>query len=96
MSHDRKLAQEMIDAELSRHWPQTQEDCCALAARISLALGAWPATDTEFIDAGLGAARGLFGEAFEAADDAQRWAWIDMCERALRDAAADWRTTNAQ
>ena len=66
-----------------------EELCCALAARIRIAVGGRPSTDDEFIDAALEATRGVFGPVFEGADEGQRWDWIDMCERALRDAAQD-------
>lgn len=64
--------------------PSTQEESCALGARVSLKVGPIPETDEQILWAASGLASGLFGEAFEAADEAQRAVWIDMCERALR------------
>lgn len=72
---------------LKRNPPRCQYDTCLIAARISIALGDIPETDADFISAAHGQAVGLFGPAFEAADDGKRTGWIDMCERALREAA---------
>lgn len=72
---------------LERDRPRTQYDCCLLGARCSIAVGDIPRTDEEFIEAAYGQAKGLFGPAFEEADYAQKSTWIDMCERALREAA---------
>lgn len=83
----RKLVEQLAREELERQRPTTQDECCDLAARVSIAVGPVPQTDEEFIDAAYGAARGLFGPAFEKADEGQRWTWIDMCERSLRKAA---------
>jgi hypothetical protein len=76
-----------VDASLATTTPRTQYDFCVIAAEASLSVGSWPKTDAEFISAALGQARGLFGSAFLAADDAQKSTWIDMCERALREVA---------
>jgi hypothetical protein len=84
MSKQQLLAA-MVNFVLERHPPKTQYDCCLIGARCSVALGDIPRNDTEFIEAAHGAAEGLFGPAFEAADYAQKSAWIDMCERALRE-----------
>lgn len=75
---------QFVDADLARNPIRSQEDVCLLAARASIHVSGKPSTDLEFIDAAAGAARGLFGPAYEAADEAQRWTWNDMCERALR------------
>lgn len=80
---------EMTASMLDRNPPATQDDCCLMAARISVAMGDIPTTEPEFASAALGQAKGLFGPAFDAANEGQKWAWIDMCERALRRAAAE-------
>ena len=73
--------------ELCRRRPETQDDCCALAARVDVAMYGIPQSDDEYLDRAIGIARGLFGPAFRAATGHQKRAWIDMCERALRDEA---------
>lgn len=79
-----------LDAEVRRNPPGTQEACCRLAARAHfLGGGTVPKTEAEWQASALGAARGLFGPAFETADDGQRWAWIEMCERAHREVLAE-------
>lgn len=77
----------MTKAELRKHKPKTQEECCALAARVSIACSGAPTTDQQFCAAAWGVAAGLFGPAFDRASEGQKWDWIDMCERALRAAA---------
>ena len=72
---------------VTKHPPKTQYDGCLIAARISIACGDIPQSDEEFLSAAHGLAAGLFGEAFEAANYGQKTAWIDMCERALREAS---------
>lgn len=67
--------------------PRNQYDACLIASRISVALGDIPRSDAAFIDAAHGLATGLFGPAFSAASAGQKAIWIDMCERALREAA---------
>jgi hypothetical protein len=72
--------------ELARYGrPRCQEDCCAVAARVDVWLLGVPRSDAERLTRALGMAKGLFGPAYEEADEGQRWQWIDMCERALRD-----------
>lgn len=82
-----ELIAQVAAQALSKWRPKTQYECAQLGARISIAIGDIPRTDDEFINAAFGQAKGLFGPAFEAADCGQRSAWIDMCERALREAA---------
>jgi len=69
--------------------PKTQYDCCLMAARAARAMGFIPANDAAFIEAAHAQARGLFGPAFVVADYGQKTAWIDMCERALREVASE-------
>lgn len=78
---------EMAALAIAKHPPKTQYECCLVSARISVAAGDIPESDVEFIEAAQGQAIGLFGPAFDEADYAQRATWIDMCERALREAA---------
>lgn len=68
--------------------PKTQQECCAVAARANLFAHGPCLSDDEFIDRAAGLASGLFGPAYDKADEYQRITWIDMCERALREEAA--------
>jgi hypothetical protein len=77
----------IVSYAMDHHPPKSQYDCCLLGARCSIAVGDIPRSDEEFIEAAYGQAKGLFGPAFAAADYAQKSAWVDMCERALREAA---------
>lgn len=77
----RELVAQMIAL---RGLPRSQEECCDLAAAVSVATDAGPWTDAHVLAAALGMAQGLFGHAFERADYGQRTRWIDMCEAALR------------
>jgi hypothetical protein len=72
---------------IAKNPPKSQYACCLIGARLSIAVGDIPKTDEEFLSAAHGQAIGLFGPSFEAADYAQKSTWIDMCERALREAA---------
>lgn len=71
--------------EFARNRPHTQEDCCALAARVAIGTCGAPMNETQIFSRAVGLAKGLFGPAYGEADECQRTAWIDMCERALRD-----------
>lgn len=86
-----ELVGALAEAECKLRMPQTQEDCCAIVARITLTVRGMPTSEHEIIGLADGIAKGLFGEAFQAADDAQKWTWIDMCERALREAMSDFK-----
>lgn len=82
------LIDDAIKADLLRHPPQTQNECCAVAARAAIAAAgiipdAWVRSASESL------AKGLFGPAFEAASDDQRLAWIDMAEHEYRKARAE-------
>lgn len=74
----------MIDLDkerMRRNMPTTQEECCALAVRRAFA-SVGVLTSPSYIRAACrGLAEGLFGEAFEVANDAQRKAWVDMMQR---------------
>lgn len=76
----------MCQLEITANPPKTQYECCLIGARCSIAVGNIPQNDEEIIKAAWGSAAGVFGPAFEAADYAQKSEWIDMCERALRQA----------
>lgn len=76
---------QMVELELAAGIPTTQEAFCALGARISIQMGARPTTEDGILACSHAGAMGLFGEAFEAADDEQRAVWVEMYERALRD-----------
>ena len=85
----RRQIRAMTEAELIKAWPQTQEQCCRIGARVSVRLGDIPKSDTEFLLAAAGQAMGLFGRAFKRASYGQKVIWIDMCEAALREAVAE-------
>lgn len=73
----------MIDLDrerLKRNMPVTQEDCCAVAVRRAIAVKGAVTSPGDIRAACRGLAEGLFGEAFDAADDAQRKAWVDMMQ----------------
>jgi hypothetical protein len=81
------LVHALAEAECLMRPPRTEEDACAIIARITITLQGKPTSDLEFFALAWGTAEGLFCEAFDEADEGQRWAWIDMCEEALRRAA---------
>lgn len=76
-------------ALIKKKFPETQAECCLLAARVSVATMGPPRTEEDYMQSAHGLAAGLFGPAFETADVPQRWKWIDMCEAALRQAARE-------
>jgi len=83
------LVRDLVRAELTILKIKTQEDFCALAARASITVYG-PIEDLgDIFKRSRGLAEGLFDEAFRNASEGQRWAWIDMCERALREANAE-------
>lgn len=88
MQRDNRLSlvRSLADAELRLYRPKTQEDCCAISARIDVTLYGKTENDLEVIKRGAAIAEGLFGEAYTKASEAQRIAWIDMCEQELRHA----------
>lgn len=77
---------DLLNARVRRAPPQTQEECCRLAARQSIATIGPVHDDKGIRGAAIGLAAGLFGDAFDDADEDQQTKWIDMCERAYRDA----------
>lgn len=83
------LTQSLVEMELAAGAPHSQEACCRLAARVSIAKYGVPRDDDEFRGAAAGGAAGLFGPAFVSADDDQRKAWVDMYEAALKKVCAE-------
>jgi len=77
----------IVAAEVTKHRPTTQYECCLIGARCVIAACGVPPSDLSFIDTGKSLAVGLFGPAFTAADYGQKSLWVDMCERALREVA---------
>ena len=73
--------EEIIDREFWNSVPETQEECCRLAASISVSILGIP---RDFEAAARGLASGLFGDAYEADDGRRRLVWVAMCENALR------------
>lgn len=70
-----------LDRErIKRNMPVTLEDCCAIAVRRAIAAEGALTSPGDIRAACRGLAEGLFGEAFEAADDMQRKAWVDMMQ----------------
>jgi hypothetical protein len=93
MPEDRSaLIRALAEAECLMHTIRTQEDVCAVIARVTIAVRGAPTSETELFSLAWGNAQGLFAEVFDNADEGQRWAWIDMCERALRDVVAAQRS----
>ncbi len=76
----------LLDEAFARRRPTTQQECCDIAAHISVIADDGPWTDTHLLYAAASMAKGLFGPAFERASYDQRSTWIDMCERSLRKA----------
>ncbi len=73
----------LAEERLRRQGPQTQEECCRIAAL--LAIAALGALSPEVMRASaIGLAEGLFGEAFQKAGAKQREKWIAMAAAALR------------
>jgi len=62
--------------------PRREEDLCAIEARVDVWLLGLPQSDKERLRRAHCMARRLFGPAFRATTDGQRWTWIDICERA--------------
>lgn len=85
----KRITGDMVGKAYKANPPKTQYDCCLLGARLSVRSGNVPMSDADFIDAAYAMARGLFGPAFINADYGQRTAWIDMCERAYREAVSE-------
>jgi hypothetical protein len=84
MSEDRAaLIRALTEVERLMRSPRTQEDQCAIVARVTIGVRGKPRSETELFGLAWGNAQGLFGETFDKADEGQRWAWIDMCEAAL-------------
>jgi len=84
---ERRMVEAMLDAEVLRNPPKTQEEVCAIAARCFVAVNGPIHDDHHLIEAAYAGAQGFFGEAFKKADEGQRWTWIDMLEHALREAS---------
>jgi hypothetical protein len=70
--------------------PKTQQQCCAIAARVNLFANGPCWSDHDRLQRAAGIASGLFGPAFDKAGYGQKAAWIDMCELALMDEQNDW------
>ena len=80
------IIEQLVSEAWARERPATQDDCCAIAAHISVLADDGPWTDEHILEVAADMARGLFGPGFAAADYGPRSAWVDMCERALRKA----------
>ncbi len=81
----RDLIETKVAAELrGLGKPRTQDQLAGVAARVAVRFYERPWNEARIFAAAEGMARGLFGEAYAKAEDGQRWAWVDMCERAIR------------
>lgn len=70
----------VLEAQLRRCLPRTQEDCIAISVRQSLA--AYGRLDDRLVPAACyGLVKGLFGPAFDVADLQQRVRWFSMAKR---------------
>lgn len=78
------LVEALVRAEMAVRVPRSQQEGCALAARVDLTIFGHPTCDRELLMRAAAIAKGLFGPAFDNAAEAQRIAWIDMCEAAIR------------
>lgn len=82
----------LVEAECKLRLPTTQQECCAIVARIEITLLGVPRSEADLMQLAASMAKGLFGEAFESADYGLRTMWIDMCEVALREAIEHFAT----
>lgn len=73
-----------ITREYHAHKPETQQECCDLAARVSALYG--PIERDWLPGCAQAMAIGLFDVAFTAATPGQRAKWVAMCEASLRNA----------
>ena len=69
-------------AEIARFRPRTQEDCCALAARVSADVIGSLDPDL-YVLASRAMAQGLFGPAYSAANKEQKLKWETICFEAI-------------
>ena len=91
------MSAETLDAKLRKHAedlllndpPQTEEELCRVVAEACVAYCDRPKGDGEFHAAAEWMACGLFGDDYKDADTDQKWAWVALCESALR---AAWET----
>lgn len=79
-------ARKMAEEEVLSAPPLCQEDCARIAARVVINLLGAP-HPAWFGVVALDLASGLFGDEFSEVDEHQRSAWVQMCERALREEA---------
>lgn len=79
-------ASEFMTARAARTPLYTQEDCIRFAIRASIAKLGPMRTDGDIASAAFGIAIGLFGEAFQKADDIQRQRWVDTTHYEYRKA----------
>ena len=75
---------QLVTEAFERERPTTQDQCCDIAAHVSVLADDGPWTDEHILEVAASMAQGLFGPAYDAADYGERSNWIDMCERALR------------
>ncbi|HZS57566.1 MAG TPA: hypothetical protein VFA65_24410 [Bryobacteraceae bacterium] len=76
----------LLERHIARRPLTSQQEACALTVRQSLAaLGPCEPSIVRTVSVAL--AKGLFGEAFNAASDDQRRQWIDLMESEYRAAA---------
>ena len=80
----KKMAEDLLTRQDEQ--PIFQEDLCLIVAKVCVSFEPPPQDDIAFREAAHGMAAGLFGEAYESADDEQQRAWTLMCESALRKA----------
>lgn len=77
---------EMVAAAFAAGRPKTQDDCCGVAARVAVALEDRRWTDALVLETAASMAAAVFGPAFAHSGEAQKIAWVDMCETELRKA----------
>jgi hypothetical protein len=68
---------------------RTVEDLAGIGARVYVLANGPASTDKAILNAAYGLAKGLWGEAWPSASEAERIHWIDACEEAIREAAAE-------
>lgn len=74
------MSNDILEAQLRRRLPQTQEECLVITVKQSMAAHGL-LTEPDVIDAAcLGMVKGLFGEAYDSADQDQRDRWHQMAK----------------
>lgn len=87
MSERERFFREFTQREIDSERPESQRECCDIAARASVAYYGpefYRGLSKDEWDAAVeGLESGLFGSAYDRADRTQQLIWSNMCEDAL-------------